>query len=71
MTIGPRSQCMACVHLRPRLGMSEPLTCDAFPDRIPDAIYDNDLDHRRPIRGDHGIQFEAKAGDEFPAYAFS
>lgn len=70
MTIGPRSQCHACRHLRGRRSFDDPFTCDAFPDGIPDEVYDNERDHRQPIPGDHGIQFSAKAGDEFPAYAF-
>ena len=69
MTIGPRSQCDACRHLFPVI-VGEPWSCDAFPDGIPAAIVDDELDHRQPIDGDHGIQFEAKAGDEFPTYAF-
>lgn len=68
--IGPRSQCDACRHLRPKAAIGDPFTCDAFPAGIPDPIYDDEQDHRQPIEGDNGIQFEAKAGDEFPAYAF-
>lgn len=71
MTTGPRSQCVACVHLRPFEGWGTPQTCDAYPGGIPQAILDNEVDHRQPVEGDHGIQFEAKAGDEFPAYAFA
>lgn len=74
MTSRPRAQCDACTHLRPRTdeqwAADAPFTCDAFPAGIPDPIYDNELDHRAPIDGDHGIQFEAKTGDAFPEYAF-
>ena len=69
MTTGPRSQCDACVHLDPRQGFTQP-TCDAFPSGIPDEVYNNTLDHRQPVDGDRGIRFDAKPGDEFPAYAF-
>lgn len=69
MTTGPRPQCDACLHRHP-IRLDEPWTCDAFPDGIPEAIIDDEVDHRQPIAGDHGIQFEAKPGDEFPAYAF-
>lgn len=67
MTIGPRSQCHACVHLVMEFGNWH---CAAFKDGIPDEVKDNALDHREPIDGDNGIRFEAKAGDEFPEYAF-
>lgn len=70
MSIGPRSQCDACKHLRPKAKLNDSFTCDAFPTGIPDEIFYDEQDHRQPIDGDHGIQFEAKAGDEFPAYAF-
>ncbi|HEX7160541.1 MAG TPA: hypothetical protein VF223_04800 [Trebonia sp.] len=69
MTIGPRAQCDACTHLHP-VRLDQPWTCDAFPAGIPEAILDDEVDHRQPVDGDRGIQFEAKAGDEFPAYAF-
>lgn len=69
MTVGPRSQCQACVHFTVRQSFSDPFTCNAFPAGIPDAVRHNQIDHRQPVEGDHGIQFEAKAGDEFPAYA--
>lgn len=75
MTVGPRWQCGACVHLdQPSSdafwSTSKPKpTCNAFPTGIPEAVLGNELDHRQPIDGDHGIQFEAKPGDEFPEYA--
>jgi len=75
MTVGPKSQCGACVHLHPLTGEAwwsptrQRRTCDAFPDGIPEAVFGNELDHRQPVDGDHGIRFEAKPGDEFPEYA--
>jgi len=31
--------------------------CNAYPEGIPKAILTNKVDHRKPYRGDHGIQF--------------
>jgi len=38
--------------------IAEGPTCAAFPDGIPQGIWDNKVDHRVPIAGDHGIVFE-------------
>lgn len=35
------------------------LPCAAFPDGIPDSIIYEGVDHTQPVKGDHGIQFEA------------
>ena len=34
--------------------------CKAFPRGIPFVVISGEHDHRTPLRGDHGIQFEAK-----------
>jgi hypothetical protein len=34
-------------------------TCAAFPAGVPDDIYSNRADHRRPFPGDNGTRFEA------------
>ena len=46
--------CLDSRHYR----RSQPRTCDAFPDRIPDEIWIYVDPHRKPFPGDHGIQFE-------------
>lgn len=49
--------CVTCKHRR------EGMTCEAFPDEIPQEIIALRVDHRKPYRGDHGIQYEPK-GEE-------
>jgi hypothetical protein len=46
--------CVGCKRYRGEL------TCEAFPDRIPDLIIENQIDHRQPVYGDKGLQFVAK-----------
>lgn len=46
-------QCMFCKHHH------GDLTCDAFPDGIPEDILLNEFDHVESYDGDNGIQFEA------------
>lgn len=60
MSQGP-PMCQWCRHLR-RANASEksPFTCDAYPDGIPDAILNGNVDHRLPYAGDRGILFEAR-----------
>jgi hypothetical protein len=51
------SQCQYCKHLagcEPGRGW----TCSAFPDDVPDEVYYNRHDHRRPYPGDHGTRWE-------------
>jgi hypothetical protein len=65
MTIGRRPACFECVHLH--TGDPGTLTCDAFPQGIPDPIYFEGVDHRQPFPGDHGIRWEPKPGvDGYP-----
>ena len=49
-------QCFRCVHRRDTPGPV--LTCDAFPDGVPEAIQLQDHDHSEPFPGDRGIRFE-------------
>lgn len=48
--------CMGCRHYRPE----KPVTCSAFPTRIPDRIWLQGDPHTKPFPGDHGILFEPK-----------
>lgn len=54
--------CQICRHHRP--GRDTSLTCDAFPERIPQAILEWEADHRQPYEGDGGIRFELR--DDLP-----
>lgn len=48
--------CTGCTHYRGQRG--DEFTCDAFPKGIPVSIIHSRDDHRKPVAGDHGIQFE-------------
>ena len=47
--------CFWCKHLR-----KDGISCDAFPEVIPDIIINGEHDHRTPFSGDNGILFEPK-----------
>lgn len=51
--------CLDCLHYR----RDRPVTCDAFPERIPDLIWLEGDPHTGPITGDHGIRFEPAEAD--------
>jgi hypothetical protein len=59
------SQCAVCKHVE-RNGTEPGMRCSAFPDEIPERITRNKVDHRKPVKGDHGIQFEAAEDFEHP-----
>ncbi len=57
--------CLPCVHFHDiAFTTTERTTCAAFPDGIPDFIWDGRNTHRRPVKGDHGIQFERRPPPE-------
>ena len=47
--------CYECKHKHKNL------TCKAYPKGIPIGILTGELNHKKPVEGDGGIQFEAKA----------
>jgi hypothetical protein len=51
------SQCVFCKHLDTKRPGS---FCTAFPDGagIPLAVLISEIDHRRPVEGDHGVRFD-------------
>ena len=75
MTSGPLSQCATCARFRTPYdvpagpGRPKKPFCAAFPAGMPKAIFRNGLDHRHPIDGDHGLQWESN-GEAFPEESF-
>lgn len=59
--IGATPMCTDCKHFK---RTEDGLVCDAYPDGIPDAIIDGDVNHRKPYQGDNGIQFALKDGEK-------
>ncbi|GAB2449695.1 hypothetical protein [Streptosporangium sandarakinum] len=65
------SICDACARLRMRRNPEAETSvdrwvpyCDAFPEKIPDAVFLGGFDHREPYPGDGGIRFLLKEGEE-------
>lgn len=54
------TQCLDCEHY---IAFS---TCDAFPDKIPQEIFDGSFDHSKPYPGDGGITFDVLDGELTP-----
>lgn len=50
--------CLECKHRHPTPEAGAPMTCDAFPDGIPEEIIYEGENHDEPYPGDHGIRFE-------------
>ncbi len=60
-TISP-PMCLFCAHYRGVRNGGVP-RCAAYPEQIPDAIYDEYADHRLPFAGDNGIRFQPDGDD--------
>lgn len=60
--------CYNCKRRKPKPGVSA-FFCEAFPGGIPEAIVNNEADHRKPFEGDGGILFDPiDAGRPFPQF---
>jgi hypothetical protein len=42
--------------------------CEAYPGGIPFAIIESSVDHRKPYKGDHGLQFIPEYPDKVGEY---
>lgn len=60
-SIVPMPVCLTCKHFHG--GSAFPVTCEAYPKGIPEAIWAGGFDHRQPYSGDNGVQYEAKPAD--------
>lgn len=73
MTARVQSQCTpSCSRYRSPFNAANTtghITCEAFPDGIPDVIWENEFDHRKPYEGDHDLQWQAADGYTYPTYA--
>lgn len=58
MTLERPPICVYCRHLVRPINWDKP-RCEAFPGGIPQAIIENERDHREPYQGDDGVRFDA------------
>jgi hypothetical protein len=56
--IGPAPICMTCKHYH--FDNYASMTCDAYPDGIPEKIIMNEVDHRKPYKNDNGLTYQPK-----------
>lgn len=61
MTTVAAPVCLMCVFYKDAQGTG---VCDAFPGGIPVGIFANEIDHRAPVEGDNGIQFQGRTLDD-------
>ena len=61
----PAPMCYSCSRFR-----KDENACAAFPEGIPDVISENVYDHRKPLKGDHGLQFELAEGSSMELIDF-
>lgn len=72
MTSRQTPQCLYCARFQSPLDGAPEQTCTAFPDGIPDDIWSNEVDHRQPHEGDHGLRWKPDGDDtEFPDWVLT
>ena len=57
-SVYPAPMCLTCRHFHDADDEATSLTCDAFPDGIPEAVLTGEHDHRDPYPGDRGVRYE-------------
>ena len=62
MTSIPPPMCTQCARRTDGPGYA----CEAYPDGIPDEIYEGEWDHRTPKPGDRGLRFVPRDDAEPP-----
>lgn len=68
MTARAQAQCATCTYLRSPFNRQTPegvtrSWCEAFPSGIPEAVWENRADHRKPVEGDHGVRWTPRDDD--------
>lgn len=63
----PPSLCASCRYLD-LLRLSR-RRCSAFPDGIPEPIWDGTVEHRQAHPGDHGVQYTARRPEDMARLA--
>ena len=79
MSARPQSQCTpTCARYRSPMsaaaeadGTTGRPSCEAFPAGIPEEIWENRFDHRKPYAGDHGLRWASLDDQAFPTYALN
>lgn len=64
------SQCSTCAHFRSWVVTGTTTYCAAFPAGMPDTVWSNTVDHRQPVDGDNGVQWESN-GESYPVQGAS
>lgn len=64
---GIPTQCVTCSRFESPLDGGLDRRCTAFTGDIPDVIWTNKFDHRKPYPGDHGQQWKSD-GVPYPAW---